>query len=327
MARRAPPICAAILVTLILYTTAQQRGHAMVPSLSSVRNSTLGFELILAVSTGGSWRRDGLLEAAELTGFHIQMPQQPTWADQDTQQFTRQTSRTSGKKLTLGEAGCWLGHLHLLKYIATANQDTALVLEDDVDWDVALKDQLELVSPLIRTFSDTDLSTSKENMEPYGTDWDLLWLGHCGDIIPRSGVQSIYDTSLPVDGIYTESDGSQTRFPQFTRMVHRSVSPICSYGYAVTGHGAMRILALVSSGVDAQVSEQYQFWCKHGNLKCITVNPELFHHHKHAGTFASEIDAVDGWREDSDLEAHSYTINVRNSARCQAQARRGAPCS
>ncbi|KAL8641458.1 MAG: hypothetical protein Q9226_008633, partial [Calogaya cf. arnoldii] len=52
---------------------------------------------------------------------------------------------------------------------------TAIVFEDDADWDVSFKDQLAEFAMGSRYISDTMTSPRS----PYGDDWDLLWLGHC----------------------------------------------------------------------------------------------------------------------------------------------------
>jgi hypothetical protein len=84
-----------------------------------------------------------------------------------------------------------------------------LILEDDIDWDIRLKSQLQtfahapqmlLSRPNAITYpSPTDRRGGEEekahvnsyilksttwpagtNISPYGDDWDILWLGHCG---------------------------------------------------------------------------------------------------------------------------------------------------
>lgn len=91
---------------------------------------------------------------------------------------------------------------------------SALILEDDTDWDVRLKQQLKdfalstqaLTQPLHGSvgFADTTYpvpsadspkavpeipfhnlpSTEDPNISPYGDNWDLLWTGHCGMHFP-----------------------------------------------------------------------------------------------------------------------------------------------
>ena len=52
--------------------------------------------------------------------------------------------------------------------------DTAMIIEDDVDWDVAIKERLPLISDAVGNFSRVDPS----DPAPYGRSWDILWLGH-----------------------------------------------------------------------------------------------------------------------------------------------------
>lgn len=47
-------------------------------------------------------------------------------------------------------------------------------MEDDADWDVSLKQQLREFARGLRTLSPTTTATKQA---PYGTDWDLLWVG------------------------------------------------------------------------------------------------------------------------------------------------------
>jgi GR25 family glycosyltransferase involved in LPS biosynthesis len=99
--------------------------------------------------------------------------------------------------------------------IVAQNLSSALILEDDVDWDVRIKDQLHdfalssqaLIQPLSsrpNTYADptfprpsgtpnvhTNLllnslpKTVAPSVSPYGDGWDLLWLGHCAMVFPN----------------------------------------------------------------------------------------------------------------------------------------------
>jgi hypothetical protein len=96
------------------------------------------------------------------------------------------------------------------------NLSSALIFEDDADWDVRLRDQLRnfalssraLTQPLAGvepfTYADatyphpSDTSPASLNdfafdslpatvapaSSPYGDEWDVLWLGHCGMHFP-----------------------------------------------------------------------------------------------------------------------------------------------
>ncbi|KXJ84818.1 hypothetical protein Micbo1qcDRAFT_181341 [Microdochium bolleyi] len=49
-------------------------------------------------------------------------------------------------------AAAWLAHLDILRHFISSDLETALILEDDVDWDLRIKDQMRLVSDNVRAF-------------------------------------------------------------------------------------------------------------------------------------------------------------------------------
>src|SRR5437016_1702706 len=128
-------------------------------------NSTLGFGLVLAVSSSNSPRRASLIQAANVTEIDITIPTQPLWTENDTQNF--KSSPYSSMKN--GTILAWLGHLNTLQRFVTFNTfllnpfdkmfrfldsgyETALILEDDVDWDIRLRStQIPLAAKAIRS--------------------------------------------------------------------------------------------------------------------------------------------------------------------------------
>jgi hypothetical protein len=42
-----------------------------------------------------------------------------------------------------GSTLAWLGHLEVLQNMVASGSATALILEDDVDWDIAIKSQMK----------------------------------------------------------------------------------------------------------------------------------------------------------------------------------------
>lgn len=100
--------------------------------------------------------------------------------------------------------------------VVRRNLSSALIMEDDGDWDVRIRDQLQdfalsshaLTQPLASTshgkYADTTypkppdtLLSSVPDLEfgrlpltvapvnsPYGDEWEVLWLGHCGMHFP-----------------------------------------------------------------------------------------------------------------------------------------------
>ena len=123
-----------------------------------------------------------------------------------------------------------------MRRIVKQNLTSALILEDDIDWDIRVKSQMTdfaraarlLVQPLAGTFDEhldptwprprapseghVDLTLDDQHAVTQPTDspfgdirrWDLLWLGHCGTRFPRGtdenvplGRIAIADTTVP----------------------------------------------------------------------------------------------------------------------------------
>ncbi|KAK1756753.1 glycosyltransferase family 25 protein [Echria macrotheca] len=275
-------------------------------------NSTLGFGAIYVVSKADSPRRHGLLQAANVTDIDLTIPSQPKWTEKDFGSPERKSSR--------GSLLAWLGHLHLLRQFIDSGLESALILEDDVDWDIRLRSlQAPLVSAAMRTVlasrsgSSAKSSWSSDDIDYYSDDaaarypygdpslWDLLYMGHCGDyfhgmdrgfeaghVRPKdlAAVQhlSFNDTSLPdFDNLHpwTASLLTNLGVPVHTRLVHRSIFPLCTFAYAVTRHSARRLveeLASLERTDHAAYDVAILISCREGGLRCWSVNPELFHH-------------------------------------------------
>ncbi|GME45015.1 Glycosyltransferase family 25 [Neofusicoccum parvum] len=119
------------------------------------------------------------------------------------------------KGLSKERLNSWRVHLNVLRRIVEQNLTSALILEDDADWDLRIKSQMQdfarasrlLIQPLPGTpdkFLDPTCPesapgqkaehfevgkhfTTDPTTSPYGDidRWDLLWLGHCGIRFPR----------------------------------------------------------------------------------------------------------------------------------------------
>ncbi|XXG94296.1 hypothetical protein Hte_000550 [Hypoxylon texense] len=69
-------------------------------------------------------------------------------------------------------ARAWLAHLDLLKFVVASDLKTALIVKNDVDWDVRIKAQMNLVSDNARAHT----GVTESDPTPSGIDWDVLWL-------------------------------------------------------------------------------------------------------------------------------------------------------
>ncbi|KAL1836113.1 hypothetical protein VTJ49DRAFT_5558 [Mycothermus thermophilus] len=191
-------------------------------------NSTLGFQHIFAINLPSRTdRRDVLTLAAALTGLNISFMDGVAGADVPDSVLPGNGKRPMG--LTVGNKGSWRAHMNVLQRIVQENIITALILEDDADWDVRLKSQMRVFAAAARAFTQPLSSSSSgrttsdwqppseatlaevyrhspptsdpvtnipisrlitmdlpdSHLSPYGDDWDVLWLGHCGTDFPE----------------------------------------------------------------------------------------------------------------------------------------------
>jgi len=291
-------------------------------------NSTLGFGGIYAVSRRGSPRRHSLLSAGSLTGLDITIPTQPMWTDEHVAQIRA----PENSFLDRGSALAWLGHRNALEKFLKSTDDTALIMEDDVDWDTRLRTQQipqtafairELLDSHNGYFGDTDF-------------WDIIWLGHCGDYFNASkgsqisAIKSYNDPAMPdltelhpwTRDFLEEIGADQNR----QRLVHVSVQPLCTFAYAITRKAAEKVLNELTvrepnrgpespcRAYDVRLLEG----CRDEGMRCISVNPELFHH----SDLGSEVALASNNRPVEDGETSSQrrlvespTTNIRCSAR------------
>ena len=140
--------------------------------------------------------------------------------------------------------------------------DTALILEDDVDWDIRLRSvqvpraasAARIMMPPKRPLG--SFPRLEQHQLQYWGDhgtWDLLYLGHCGDYfhpISYHGLAPgepytlndvahlVYDdpTLPPLSQLhpFTQELFAALAMPEHTRAFHQSKLPLCSFGYAIT---------------------------------------------------------------------------------------------
>ena len=234
--------------------------------------------------------------------------------------------------LDRGSALAWLGHRNALEEFLKGTDDTALIMEDDVDWDTRLRtQQIPQTAYAIR-----ELLDSHDGY--YGrTDlWDIIWLGHCGDYFDaREGsgiaaIKSYNDPAMPhreelhprtrefLEGIGADQNQQ--------RLVHTSVQPLCTFSYAITRKAAERVLNELAVREPSRGAESpckaYDVrlleGCRDEGMRCISVNPELFHHSNMGSEIAkvSDNNFVDSAEAPSQEQiVVSPTTNIRCSAR------------
>lgn len=216
-----------------------------------------------------------------------------------------------------GAALAWLAHIDVLKFIIQNRWGSALVLEDDVDWSIEIREQTRKVAKAVLKLTEQKAGPDT----PYGLDWDIIWMGHCGD--PPDFENKPYvayndDTVLSLDKYENINQHVTTQLKAGQRAVHFSSSPICTWAYAVSAEGARKVMGEASEGHGGAFDLLMMDRCKTEKWRCITVNIELFDDYHPAGGELSEIRAGEG---EQDLEPAASkgmgrTKNILKSARC-----------
>lgn len=238
------------------------------------------------------------------------------------------------------------------------NLTSALILEDDADWDIRIKEQMQdfakaarlLVQP-VREGSDDLLDptspqpssgqqptsfevgkgqTRVPKSSPYGDveRWDLFWLGHCGCRFPRASdinaplgrAVILNDTTVPEPQHVEMQFGTNeliTEYPAHTRVVSRARVNTCTLGYALSLPGARRLLyELGVHKMTGTTDMMFRSVCDGVDGRpirtCLTVQPQLFQHHRPMGsesTFSDIDDHGTGYNE------RAFTRNIRWSTR------------
>lgn len=321
-------------------TAVDTRPH--VGGTADVQNATLGFEKIYVINRAARTdRRDSLTLAGAFTGLDLTFIDGVDGANVEDRVLPADSREHN---ISPGNKGSWRAHMNALRSVIEANLTSALILEDDVDWDIRLKEQLRrfahasrlfLAPGSTKTLSDDETAISvwelnrrvrlKPTITPFGDNWDVLWLGHCGTELPLPFNSSASGDSVSLLRITIPNDASvpqpaQLRphpfanqdpigevFPPHTRVVHASSGTVCSTGYAVSQAGARKLLhkfglQTLTTGWDLMLRD----WCdgvyhrtdeddqKSHNLKtrrptCLTVQPPLFGHWLETKDGASDI--------------------------------------
>ena len=247
--------------------------------------------------------------------------------------------------------GSWRAHLNFAQRIVQNRLSTALLFEDDADWDVDLKSQLELVAQGTRALSsfcqpskpasstalhqEDEQNTTENPHSPYGDDWDLLWLGHCGATLHKDSKHLFRidnDPTVAPDNHRTSFKGSinTTAYPASTRLVFRQGGGLCVYAYALSYRGAQKLLLnennrkefanfdnsidhLCGSGSKAHGRNKKGGW--QGEFRCLSVYPQIVDSHKAAGSILRDSDINNPAGTMDEERETGYTFNIVRSVR------------
>lgn len=250
------------------------------------------------ISERDSTRRPDLIQAANATQLDLMIPELRPWTTKQASNRTRHARVHSGKDMASSRA--WRNHSFMLKQFLKSPLQTALIMEESVEWDVLLRtDQIPHSAAALHSI----LPPADVDLYPWGhpDDWDLLYLGHCGDLFQElhdvSDRRSTYledltriphvmyaDTTMPDRSEMHYSTASlliNLQIPEKTRIIHKSRFPACTLGYAITRSAARRIVEEIYPDTNDEEAPSYDISireaCRARDFRCYTVNPELLH--------------------------------------------------
>lgn len=244
----------------------------------------------MALSQGTKWRVDGLKAAASASKTEVRIPAQPPWSVPFIEAF-----QSLGPIDAHGAAKAWLGHIDLLRLVVQSRWCSALILEDDADWSMDIREQMPRIAKAVVELS----GAAHQRAYPYGQEWDVLWMGHCSDPPDFSKPHVIFEdnTSVPMEQYLGINRHVAELLNEGQRCVHFSQNPVCTWAYAVTAAGARKVLERASLGQGGAFGLMMLHACQDRIFKCVTVNPQIFSPYHPAEGDESEVGAGDSGRE------------------------------
>ncbi|KAJ5619106.1 hypothetical protein N7510_003090 [Penicillium lagena] len=268
--------------------------------LMVIENQTLGFGKIFAINLPSRPdKRDNIVLGSSVCNFLVD------WIDGvlPEELSSKSYPYNWNHDHKPAEYAARRAHMNGMQRIVDNRIGSAIIMEDDADWDVNIKIQLRSFAIGIRALQGT---TETPTTSPYGDNWDILWLGHCG--IECKTDLPVYQT--PNDPTVPEPrhflpywrDPPPIERPDHSRLICTANDGVCTSLYAVSYHGAQRILAALSVnpfGLAEEIDIGAQFdvslgrMCGNGYLRCFAPYPSLTGTYRSAGAAGKVSDIHD----------------------------------
>ncbi|KAI1206911.1 glycosyltransferase family 25 protein [Annulohypoxylon truncatum] len=302
---------------------------------SDVFNKTLGFEKVFVIGLPErSDKRDALTLMSSLTGFQL------SWIDGVLGKAIPDKALPFGwNRETMSDSnlGSWRGHINAMRRIVEDGISSALIMEDDMDWDVHVKGLLAQFAEAARALQKGFHQDQRlKSPSPYGLDWDMLWLGSCittfDEDLPEH-LQIPYeqrdarkilirnDPTVPPTGhLLANGSFSWDDYPPQTRIVYVPGDNVCSFAYALSAAGAQKALQYMGlEGQQKPFDNHLSDLCRLrvNGMRCVSIVPSLFVHHRPRGKISGDSDinnAGEAVREVGFTEnvLYSTRLNLRN---------------
>ncbi|PWN31384.1 uncharacterized protein FA14DRAFT_95109 [Meira miltonrushii] len=273
-------------------------------------NSTLGFQKILVIHLPYRMdKKDQLLIMSRTQGIDL------TFSDGRTPESVKDSGLPwQNEEMTKdrGVVALFRGHMDAIQHILDENLSSALILEDDSDWDVDVKYAIQRLqqplATLIKSFdrkNDSNIVSTKN--DPWLTsEWDVLNIGACIELPFKEGdrkgevdldhppyvaykdgtldysehthehlTQFLggYNLSLPKKA--DQETFSQIEAGNYHRIVTLSNKPICTNAYAVSKKGAIKLLYHFSKAFDMPIDVKLMLMSVNSEIRSYTVSPPI----------------------------------------------------
>ncbi|EPS34900.1 putative lipopolysaccharide beta-1,4-N-acetylgalactosaminyltransferase [Penicillium oxalicum 114-2] len=284
-------------------------------------NATLGFQKIYYISMPHRLdRQDAISLISSLTGLSTTLEPGVNGS------LIQQKAKPDGSGILRPEQlGCWRAHANVWKRMLDEDIESAMVIEDDVDWDVHVRDIFtEMSAQLAEQTLFPNLSHAvNSSTAPYGAGWDLLYIGSAWDI-PNTNNRPphllYHDPFAPTrdntGGAYVselEGWGAIVNHTSRHRLISPSWYPVSTIGYAVSKRGAQKLLYNLGGyqGLTAPVDLAMIGLIQKGIVESYTIIPPMITRYKTGGSRDSDIDEA----KPEDANGGTGSENLNSSAR------------
>ncbi|KAH0344143.1 glycosyltransferase family 34 protein, partial [Aureobasidium melanogenum] len=285
--------------------------------IARIQNETLGFEKIFMVSLPErSDKRDAFSLQARLSNLSFEIVDGVVGSEVSVKALPYTMN------LKPGQIGCWRAEMNIIQEMVAQNIQTALIFEDDADWDVGLRAQMTELAKGARWLSGKETEDNYPR-SPYGDEWDLLWVGHCSTR-PRNGDNRRW--VIPKDPTVTPPDHRREfQKPPMerwetgpyadnqTRIVFVPEWGSCTAAYALSLRGAQKMLYRQSLlPFNNPIDDGMGHMCGGGvaegiPFRCIAPFPSIVGVSRPAGGVNRASDINEDRPEDANVDVHSHS--------------------
>jgi hypothetical protein len=152
---------------------------------------------------------------------------------------------------------------------------SALIMEADATWDVAIRVITQRLSHALNDLMDTHPRTSStarpSEHDPYNVaKWDLLSLGQCHEDARHSGESLVYPDA---DAPFNMSYYSRPLIDE--RVVRRSGGIVCTTAYALSPRGALKLLVKMNVDMNQPLDLAIRSMIQSDELIAYSVQPSI----------------------------------------------------